>query len=460
MKSKLNNTIDLSKVNKLEDSSTPLESKELNPFPVEAFPQQLQDVIHEIHGNLGYETGYIGLGALACASIMNGNSHRVKVKNGWVCPANLYGVIIGNSSKKKSPALKFALDPVSQKEKELADQFQLAIDHWELEKSQLDKEDQEKYVIENPKPIRERLKVNDVNQEGLCRLLEENPRGLLMVRDEILAWTNSQNQYRKGSDGQFVLSLFDGASEDSDRVEKSRRVENPFFSVVGGIQPAVLPELAKDNRVNDGFLFRLLFVYPMNTKPVYMTEKEPREWVFEQYKQLMYRIYNTSIKNDLFKEIRFSSAAYKAFVEFANRNTKEASTDGRDYISSLYEKLTGYVPRLALILETLYCSTENKEITEISLNTLNKTFLLIEYFRNSAQMVFKTLESETGLTGLELELYNQLSESFTTQEAKEICRVIGFSEATFKNKRVGKNGTWIREKLIEKIVQGTYRKLK
>jgi len=52
----------------------------------------------------------------------------------------------------------------------------------------------------------------DCTREALCDLLRENPRGLLVHRDELAGWARSLNQYKggKGNDKQFWLNLWSG----------------------------------------------------------------------------------------------------------------------------------------------------------------------------------------------------------------------------------------------------------
>ena len=56
----------------------------------------------------------------------------------------------------------------------------------------------------------ERLIVSDITIEALAMLLEENPRGLGVARDELSGWLASFNQYKggKGADASQWLELY------------------------------------------------------------------------------------------------------------------------------------------------------------------------------------------------------------------------------------------------------------
>ncbi|GAA4824754.1 DUF3987 domain-containing protein [Algivirga pacifica] len=460
---KVENSPDLSKVDRLEDLASPLikeegsHEKKLIEFPLEVFPEKVQKILMEVHETLGYEKGYMAMGVLCCASVFVGNSRHMKVKNGWVVPPNLYGVIVGNSSKKKSPALKFALQPLLRKQEVLFEKHKEDVEHWKAEKSTLEKVELDAFLEMYPEPKPQRLKVNDVTKEALCRILSENPHGLLMYRDEILAWVNSLNQYRPGSDGQFYLSVFDGSSEVSDRVEKSVFVENPFLSVVGGIQPSVLPKLAAGSRGEDGFLFRLLFVFPETESPVYLSEKETATRVFEEYDAIMSKLFEDSQKIPEQEVITFSVRAQQYFLSVANENTYKGSEYGDESVISIYEKLNGYIPRLALLFQILEDTLEGKRTFQVHLGALESAVKLMEYFKKTAHMVLDTLSSNTGLSGSHLEYYSALPKEFSTSQAIEIGKELQYSPSNIKQRLLKK---FVKMGLLDNSTHGRYRKLK
>ena len=59
---------------------------------------------------------------------------------------------------------------------------------------------------EPPEPVG-RTVVGDTTAEALFSVLEENPRGVLVSRDELTGWLRSMDQYKggKGSDRQFLV---------------------------------------------------------------------------------------------------------------------------------------------------------------------------------------------------------------------------------------------------------------
>ncbi len=63
--------------------------------------------------------------------------------------------------------------------------------------------------------------VNDVSVEKLGELLKENPRGLLMVRDELAGFLANLERKEYQSDRAFYLTAFNGDDQFTyDRIER------------------------------------------------------------------------------------------------------------------------------------------------------------------------------------------------------------------------------------------------
>lgn len=54
--------------------------KQTNRFPVEAFPEPLQQIILETNANLNFPIDFIGASLLYAVSVAIGNTHKVEVK--------------------------------------------------------------------------------------------------------------------------------------------------------------------------------------------------------------------------------------------------------------------------------------------------------------------------------------------------------------------------------------------
>lgn len=119
----------------------------------------------------------------------------------------------------------------------------------------------------------------------LSLLLEENPRGLVLVRDELAGMLASLNQYKTigGHDRQWFLEVWGHNLSPRDR--KSDKgppvfLDRPFVSIVGGTQPDVVERFRGEPRRGaplpaDGFLDRWLFSFPFEVQAIGETWPAP-----------------------------------------------------------------------------------------------------------------------------------------------------------------------------------------
>ena len=110
--------------------------------------------------------------------------------------------------------------------------------------------------------------VQDTTVEALVPLLMDNPRGLLLARDELNGWFGSFDRYasgKGGADEAHWLSMHSGNSFVVDRKTSDRttlRVPRAFVSITGGIQPKILQRVLGTKHIESGLAARILFTNP------------------------------------------------------------------------------------------------------------------------------------------------------------------------------------------------------
>ena len=126
-------------------------------------------------------------------------------------------------------------------------------------------------VIKQPPPPKPaRGIINDATPEKVAEILSRDPRGSLMVHDELAGWLDGFERYNAGASARALfLSCWNGGHFLKDRVGKGKtdldaeiRIDNLALSILGGIQP---DRLAKTRDLtSDGLLQRIL---PVLMKP-------------------------------------------------------------------------------------------------------------------------------------------------------------------------------------------------
>ena len=174
---------------------------------------------------------------------------RPKSHDSWIVIPNLWGGVVGLPSTKKSPAIGAAMKPLGRlieivqkiHEHELHEHaikkaiYEAKIELMEARLKALVKaaakdgkgEDpeeaaralQELRAEEPAPPTVPRFKTNDSTIEKLGELLRDNPRGLLMVRDELVGLMASWEREGREGDRAFFLEAYNGdQSFDTDRI--------------------------------------------------------------------------------------------------------------------------------------------------------------------------------------------------------------------------------------------------
>ena len=430
----------------------PLGSPTIPKFPINAFPKEVRFTINEFHKSTKLPIDYYGLGILTVCASAIGSGFLLKVKQGYNVAAIFYSAIVGPSSIGKTPVLKTCMSPAYEIEKGYRETYKSYLEQWEIE----NKGAKEK----TPKPCCKDFLIGDATIEALNKSLKNNPKGLLLFLDELVAWIKSMNQYRSGSDLEFWLSNFNNGSAKVNRVGRdSIYIEKSFIGVLGGIQPAVLDKIGSNAKKDNGFLQRILFAYPDKQIKPYSTDYVPDPRMFQMYRDLVFNLHNHSEGADSNEpiEIELSKEAKQVFRDFENYNVDLINQSDNDNVKSLHGKLDNYCLRIALVLEMMKVILKKGKVTEstkIQPMTIKSAILLTDYFRATGLKVLAKIEKVNPLdryNTIQQKVYEALPETFTTGQGVIVAVECKMSERSFKR--------FLQDKLLfDKIARGHYDK--
>jgi hypothetical protein len=118
-------------------------------------------------------------------------------------------------------------------------------------------------------PVLRRYKTEDATVEKISEILLENPRGILVHRDELSGWLRNLEKQGREGDRSFYLEAWNGTgSFDVDRIGRgSLHVPALCLSILGSIQPGPLStyvyQATQGEKGDDGLLQRFqLLVWP------------------------------------------------------------------------------------------------------------------------------------------------------------------------------------------------------
>jgi hypothetical protein len=204
--------------------------------------------------------------------------------------------------------------------------------------------------------------VADVTVERLATLLADNPRGLLLARDELGGWVGSMTRYGgkdvASSDLPHWLSIFNADSILVDRKTGDRpsvHVPSAAVSLVGGIQPGIWRRVMAAAHYDSGLVARLLTAWPAPRKKGW-TDAEASPACVEAYEHLLEKLLAllmcVGADGPAPFVVRMTPEAHAAWVRFYGEwAERQGGADGE--LRAMLSKLEGYAARLALIHHVL-----------------------------------------------------------------------------------------------------------
>ena len=255
-----------------QDVFSELQAPQIKPQMV---PEAIRDWMVDTAPIVGVDPSILALSAIVCsAAVMHDGIKLQPEKNnpGWTESARLWGAIIGDSSIKKSPAIKRAKSrlekiqiDLSKQAASIEDDYKSKEMAYEMQRKEYIKQLAAKKECEKPVmaelPEIPRLLAEDVTVEKLSQLLKSNPRGMFVYRDELAGWFGSHDAYKSGGgDRAAWLECYNGGPRYVDRVGSgSTFVPNWSCSMLGGIQPDAMRKIV-DKLPEDGLLQRFIIV--------------------------------------------------------------------------------------------------------------------------------------------------------------------------------------------------------
>jgi hypothetical protein len=403
------------------------ETPEGDPFPLDVFPDTVRQFIDEAANAFPCPADYLAVPLLVIAGATIGAARALAIKPGHVQRAALYAGVIGSPGSLKTPAQEAVSEAVHEEEQRLhalwesrMESYAASIDGHDADMKKWKKEPVGDPPKKPPKPVLTRLTVNDATAESLVPILKENPRGGVMLRDELTSWVQSMNQYReggKGADQQFWLSVWSGTTATVDRKKSHElgplRVRRPFIGVVGGLTPDKLPTLRGDRPRQraelDGFIDRVLLSYPKE----FGVSEENWKQVSPEAQSRLAMIYNklrslqmvTVQEGGEVKEYRpfiinLDASGRHAWQEFTKAHADERNApDFPPHLIGPWSKLRGYCVRLALVVHYLRWAAGELTVDDdgaapVDGADFRRAARLVAYFKSHARKVYLTMDAD------------------------------------------------------------------
>lgn len=358
-----------------------------------------------------------------------------KRNDDWIVLPNLWCAIVARPGAKKSPMMSEALWPLVQLEAAAREEFkgtvaQNKVDRIERETKiaalteKLKQNHKKPSSAQGSESIKEellaleeeaqiqrhferRFKTNDPTVEKLGMLLEENPNGILVLRDELFGWLRSFERPGHEQDRAFFLEAWSGTGSFTvDRVQRGTlHIAAMCLTVLGGIQPGRLENLVyeatRGGAGDDGLIQRFqLLIYPERPKESLLVDKKPNQPAREKVLALFSKAASMSSQaSDMppFSDrgipgLRFSDEGQRIFNHWAqdleNRLCKFDETNSA--LESHFSKYRSLMPALALLFHVIERLHNNEGIftAGVSLESAQRAAAWCEFLELHARKVY------------------------------------------------------------------------
>jgi len=373
------------------------------PFPLDTLPASLAEAVEAIAISKGVSNGIVFGYILSLASACLGRCRVVEyistepskdedTTSRWREIPNLFTLIVGETGSGKSQVYKQVfrhlnrIDAANNKKyTEWRKGYEADMAVWKKSKEQKPED----------KPKREpniQYFVEDGTIEAISDLLVDNPRGLLWYQDEMSYFWDRLDRYNsKGSNAKSrILSCYDSSAWKVTRKTKDGESQDKFFesvtlSLVGGIQPEMIPTIFSPQDIAQGIPQRFIFFYENNDVPRRLPAPGVPKHVTKLIEKITDRLLGvhmlsgavekSTVSRDVIVEV--SGAAAGEFEDFHNMIIEQGA---KKPIKKYLPKLVANTLRVALLMHYLYSICDDTETaTKIHQNTMVQTIKIMEW---------------------------------------------------------------------------------
>lgn len=419
-------------------------------FPYDIFPESIINYIRI--NQIQHE--YMAGAALAAMSAAMGNSVVLEANDGYMVRPILYLAIVAPPGASKTPALKSIFYRLEKEDGRSYAQHSEAVVKYNEELAVFKNR---KKGGEEPPPAEPKLRqilIKDATIEKVIDIMTSNPEGCCILADELSGFLNRMGRYSEKSDEvQKWLEMWSGSPVVLQRVFRgSQRVEKPFCTVVGGIQPGVLDMLSRQENRQNGFYHRFLFVYPDVQR-----KKDWNLFVIPDIVKIGYEELFANLMKSRSTEVRYelSVDANDMYARWFNHKNTYYNKSNSDDVRGIIAKYQDYCLRFALILQVAHEAPYRYGI--VHEDNMDRAIRLTEYFLGNMHKATRVLNPETPIDKLlppYTTLYQKLPVAFTTNTAMELGATLGIKAVScrvFLNRNV--------KILFQQISRGKYEKM-
>lgn len=262
-------------------------NKVLQSFPVEFLPDTIRTYTEAVAESLQVPVDMVASLILAVLSLCVQGKFYIKVKTDWVESVNLYMIVIGRPSERKSPVLKEIESPIFTYMAEENERRKPEIKKYKLQKKILDgklKTIQEALAknrksntytmqdafdcqeeidnLEEVKPLM--LVMDDTTPEALVEAMKQNEEKMGILSAEGGLFGVMAGRYSNDVNIDVFLKSYSGEYLRLSRIgREGTELQNPYLTIGLAVQPQVISEVMENRNFRGrGLLARFMYSFP------------------------------------------------------------------------------------------------------------------------------------------------------------------------------------------------------
>ena len=435
-------------------------------LPLDAFPEKIREIVLDLSRYENFNVEYTVSIILSAVATAIGNSCHIRIKGEWKTAPSLYMMLVGRPGLGKTPPLGFIYRPVSEQDDRMFEKFN---EEWtEYEKSMAPGSRQDDSV----RPRKPRLVttvISDFTPEAMISVHQNNPRGIALVVDEILALFNSVKRYSNRNNLiEDLLTAYSGQPLKAVRKSESRPafIKAPCINIIGSIQTNLLAEIFKADFVANGLTDRFLFVYPKDRKISVWRRNDRntgRPDILGKWRDILGRVLDIPCIVDEKSNtvsplvINMDDEAEEYFYSWYNGIIEAVNAiEDDNEVESRKMKLNGNAARLALIFQIMKWAAGEGKMCNIEPDSIKAAIRMIEYYeesyRRTQEAVIAGSIGDTKDAWLSL-----LGDTFTSGDAVIAGRKVEMSRRSvyYALEQLCR----LKNPVIEKVSHGVYHKI-
>ena len=403
----------------LWETPIPFDEIELPAFPVDALPAEIADYVNAVAESTQTPPDMAATAALAVIALAVQGKYKVRGKEDWIEPVNLYAVNVAEPAERKSAVISLMTRFMSEYEAEYNKQLSAKLEVNQMAKRVLERK--KAAIIEkvskgkaDEKELQEvgeeianfvelhplRLYTDDVTTEKLTSILADSGGMAGLVSAEGGIFDLLAGIYSKNVNIDVFLKAHAGDSLRVDRVGRSSEtIQHPALTVLLAVQPSVLSGMMQNSTFR-GRGLTARFLYCMPTSKV-----GARKYRSEAIPPQVTATYEMVIRDLLEEEageypqvIPLSAEADKLLEAFANELEPKLREEYSD-ISDWAGKLAGAVLRISGLLcraSVMVSNPFETDATELKVSgeTMENAIQIGRYYLEHARAAYSLMGAD------------------------------------------------------------------